>query len=246
MDDTHKKAMLVNAVLVAEADGVIAPLEQGLIRQLLMLAGITDEQARRWWDEHKAGGGGFLPVHDEAAALDVLRLTIGVVAADRELAPGEWIALLHLAKALGISNDVLRELVQTCWNQDVLARLAARHEPEAAPTGPPVLLVTDHFDRLEPFLAASPGVPFDQRPLGGIPAQGGQAHFAVFHAAEDKEDSVRILTALQAALPSARLMAVVGRHQGYQVSYLLEAGLFRCLVEEVYPDELAELMRSAE
>lgn len=238
MDQTTQRSCLLNALMVAGSDGSFDPVEQRLVQEFMRHAGIDDGTARRWHAEHVAAGGGFLPVADLAAARDVLKLTIGVAGADARLDPGEWAMLALLAKALEVPVGELRALVQAAWGRDVIADLFA----PPAPAAPPVLLVTDHFDRLDAFLEASPGIRFERRTLVQLPASGVGASWVVFHAAEDREETQRIQAALGRAAPAARTVAIVGRHQGYQVSYLLASGTYRCLVEALYPNELARVL----
>jgi len=240
MDETTKRACLLNALLVGQADGTLDPLEQRLLQAFMEQAGVERAVAQRWHAEHTAAGGGFLPVTDGTAARDVLKLTIGVAAADAHLDPGEWAAIAQLAKALDVPVAELRALVQGVWQRDVLAELFPA--PTSASEAPSVLLVTDGFERLDAFLEASPGIGFDRRTLAQVPATGLELPWTVFHAVEEKGDTLARQSALQRAVPTARCVAVIGRHQGYQVSYMLENGLHRCLVEDLYPNELAAVL----
>ena len=56
---------------------------------------------------------------------------------------------------------------------------------------------------------------------------------------------MQILARLRARLPRTHMVAVADRHQAFQISYLLETGLFRCMVEPIYPGEFARVLRAA-
>jgi len=123
MEQADKRALLVNALLIAEADGQVDPLEQRFIQRFMKRAGISMGAAGRWWSEHREAGGGFLPVGDPARALDCLKVTIGVAAADGRLDPGERGALRQLVAALQLPEEGLQEALAEHWGADVVGQV---------------------------------------------------------------------------------------------------------------------------
>jgi AmiR/NasT family two-component response regulator len=85
-------------------------------------------------------------------------------------------------------------------------------------------------------------VPLDRTSFAQARTLAPPPDWLVFHAAEEREASLRMLAALATAAPATRIVVVVGRHQGPQISYLLAAGAHRCMVEPIYPGELAALL----
>lgn len=248
IDDATKQAILHNAVLIANADGRLDPAESTFLREFLRIVGVSAEQAAAWHGEVHASGQGFAAVTDPEQARRMLEVLVGVAAADGRLDEREWHALFSIAKAADIPYEEVRELVQSKWGTDVLAGLAPSPSTAAPVVAEQrsrrVLAVTDHFDRLEPFIEAAPTVEFHRCPLGDVGAV--RLPYAIFHTAEDRDTSLKILAFLHQALPDSKAIAVVRRDQAPQVSYLLQGGVCRCIIEDVHPGEFERLLRKVE
>ena len=107
-----------------------------------------------------------------------------------------------------------------------------------------VLVLEDHFDRLEAFQTASPGLTLELTSLAELRGARPPHAAAVFHAAPDKPGSLATLRLLREAMPEAVLVGVVHRMQAFQIGYLLESGLDRCIVEPATVGELAKALRA--
>jgi len=247
IDDSTKKAIFRNAVLIANADGQVEATESAFLREFLNRAGVSPEQAAAWHAEVRAGDDSFAQVGDRAQALQMLEILTGVAAADGKLDESEWHALLHIAKAADIPYAEVRDLVQAAWGQDVLAKLDAPAPAPAAAAVEPrykALAVQDHFDKLDHFVQCAPAVSFHVCPLAEVGA--GAPPWAIFHTAEQRKGSLQVLAYLQQCLPETRIIAVVRRDQAPQVSYVLQAGACRCIIEDVHPGEFERLLQKVE
>jgi hypothetical protein len=241
MDEATKRALFTNALLVAHADADFESREQQLLAAFIDRAGVPRDVARRWYDEMRAGDIAFKPVPDRASAVAALRLAVGVVAADGRLEPRERLALFALAKAVGLSAAELRRVYEESWGKAVLDELFGAAPPSRRPRES-VVAVRDGFEALEPTAAASPEVPLDRCTLAEALVLRPAPDWVVWHAAETRDQSLTMLAKLVRALPRAKNVVIVSRHQGPQISYLLEQGATRCLVEPIYPGELAALL----
>ena len=251
MLDDDTKALFVNALLVAHADGTFDALERDFMRRLIDKLTIDTATARRWYLELKSGNLDFRPIDDPYARSEALRAAVGAAAADGRFDAREKTALRSLGKVLGFSFEQLQQAVNENWGTDVIVDLL---DPPATPpaglpgenpdAGSPFVVIEDHFDKLEAFVTASPGIPFTRCRLADLRRHVGIPRYAVFHAAPDRDTTSSVYKRLQQHWPSSRKVAVVARHQGHQVSYLLEWGASRCLVEDIYPNEFNRLLSS--
>lgn len=227
MSDELKRAVVINTLLVAQADGVLADEERELLGKMFKGMGVNASMAALWYEEHIAKGYGFLPVADPNLAEVVVKRAIDVVAADGRFEPGERKALLALAKSVDMSTDRLHVLIADRWPREFT--MPAKAVPQGA-----VLLIPDGFDDVEAFIGACPDVTFEVRGAGALPED--FSGVMLIHALPQAASSITLLT--QSRRRNASVIAVVGRHQGGQVSQLLEAGAARCLVQPLYPGEL--------
>lgn len=240
MDLETARACITNALLIALADRQFHPLQRQLLQRFVAEAGVPVETARTWADAVRNGAIDFLPVREPEQAVVVLKLALGVAAADGALAPEERSALRALGKATGVGRQQLEQLLREVWGKDVIVDLF----PPLSPLSAGTVLVSDDFKRLQPMLDASKDVALDVRTLDEVrPTQAARA--VVFHAAEERDATLAKLEQIKRLSPDAVWIAVIDRHQAPQVSYLLDAGVFRCLVEDVYPGELRALLDEA-
>lgn len=248
MDDATKKALLINAVILAKADGVIQLIEKAYLKRFMEEAGITQGQARRWMAE--AGETGtFQPVADKQQAVDMLKLMIGVAAADKRLEESEMQTLSQMAKAFDIPHDELLTLIKQCWQKDMIGELLTKDKPATSTERqlPSVALVTDGFDNIDQFVGVCPYFSFESLSLGEIIADRRDGWEAVvFHTVNDKEKSIELFDRIKNSVPDAKIIAVVPRSEAFLISYLLERGIHGCLVEPVYPNEFQKLLEKGQ
>ena len=254
MDEADKKALFINTVLVAYADGALDPLERRFIRSLIERAEITREQIEQWTTGIRAGELAFEPIEDPQRRDEALMLMVGVASSDEKLAKGEQRALIEWAKAVGLAPEALQRKFREYWATDVLAEVFTR-DPDASgsPLSPsadsapvPTLLVSDNFERIEAFKSVTSGFAFEIWGLEEISRVQSEPRLAIFHTAEERVASLEMFRKLRFRFPGASIIAVLTRHQAFQVSYLLEAKVFHCMVEPIYPGELHRIALAAE
>lgn len=246
MDDATRKAFFVNMLLVANADDGVDDAERGFLRTFVERSGITAGQVAAWTGELRAGRARFVPVDSPERADEALGLMVAVASADGTLGVNERRALLAWGRVMGLERDALVERVRERWGADVLGELFPEPAPAGAtPHGARVLVLSEHFERIDAFIEAGAGFDFEVRERAAFTDLPGDVDFVVFHVAEAREASIATLERLRAALPGALPVAVANRHQAFQISYLLEAGVHRCMVEPIYPGELARLVARA-
>lgn len=241
MDDSTRKALYQNALLMVRADGVTEPKEVGFMVALRHRLNIPAEAAASWQaelDQEKDPQLRSLP--DPHSTTQALELLIAAAAADAAFAPAEKRLLVAFGKAAGLSLGELKALVAQRWRSNVLDDLFG-----APPYGETVYVVSDHFEKLEAFLSVNPRVRFEVVTLAEAVQRALRPACFTFHVAPDKKQSLEMLGALRRQAMGAKLIPVVARHQAFQISYLQEAGAFRCLVEDVYPGELERLLSEA-
>lgn len=243
MDEPTLRTLFINTVLVANADGRVVPEERAFLKTFAERAGITPAQMRTWLAEIRAGEAEFQAL-DTPEHRDLLfALMIGTASSDGALSDAERDALLTWGHALGLSPETVRKRAQTLWREDVLTDLFPRQAADAHPHDKPlVLVITDHFESLDAMLTANPEVAVTLQPMSGLPGGVEVPPVIVFHAQEDTASTLEMLARVQRQLPKRAVVVVLNRHQAFQISYLYDAQAQRCLVEPVYPGELAGVL----
>lgn len=240
MRDASRKGCLMNLWLIALCDGEYHPNEQKWIEAFIREADIEPADAQRWFEELRAGEIDWQPIERRGDARDLLRIAVGVIGADNRLDERERSALYQLGKALEFSEDEVGEILSLSWGRNVMLDVFPTRTippPEGA-----IVLVTDDFEDLRLFKEVSRGIQFEARTYDDLRRQTGAPIAVVLHAAEDRAESMRRIEKLKAQLPHTRFYFVVRRHQANQVSYALERGVTRCLVEPIFKNELTRLL----
>ena len=240
MQDASSKGCLMNLWLIAFCDGEYHPNEQKWIEAFIREADIEPADAQRWFEELRGGGLDWHPIADRGDARDLLKIAVGVIGADNRLDQRERTAFFQLAKALEFSEDEAAEILSISWGRNVMLEVfPTRTIP---PPAGAIVVITDDFDDLRAFVEASRGVDFERRTYDDLRRQSGAPIAVVMHAAEDRAESMARLEKLKSQLPQTRFYFVVRRHQANQVSYALERGATRCLVEPIFKNELTKLL----
>jgi len=236
--ESSKKAVIKNAWLMAVADGRIQPEEKAWMHALVEALGIPRETAEAWIAEMRHGDIHWETVADRAEATELLRLMTGVAAADTVLDKRERDAFVALGKALGFDYAELRAVFKEAWGKDVLAELSAPPEKRVAANAD-IVVISDDFGELNAFVEAAGELPLETcalERLSGAPA------LLIAHACVERPETVERVVTLRQRFPDASLIVVVHRHQAHHVSYALENGAVRCMVEPIYPGELERLL----
>lgn len=245
MQDLTKKAFFQNALLMATADGTIAPLEKDFVQLFMDKAGIAKTVGEEWYRELKGGDIGFRTVKDHQEAIQMLKLIVGVAAADSNFDPREKHAIVQIAKACGVGFAELQALVKENWQRDVLSDILGAPRAGGAPTGGDLLLLEDDFGRADAFKQAAPGLAFHPIGTSALLNAPVSTRCMVVHAADDRDKTKRRMEIVKRAAGGALIVGIVGRHQVSQISYLLEGGAAKCLIEDVYPGEFAKILEEA-
>ena len=243
MDESTLRAMFVNTVLVANADGRVAPEQRVFLQRFAKRANITPAQMKAWVAEIRAGKADFQALDSPEHREVLFALMIGTASSDGTLSDGERDALLDWGRVLGLSPETVRKRAQTLWSEDVLATLfPGQAAVKPASASPRLLIITDNFASIGGMLAASPEIPVSLQPMTNLPAAADAPSVIVFHAHEEKAQTLNLLADLRQRLPGRAVLVVLDRHQAFQISYLYDANVERCLVEPVYPGELARVL----
>ena len=239
MNDDVKKAVYVNLLLLAMADGKIAPAERAYLQRFASSAGITDAEAGRWQQELRDGNIGFLPVNDPAALEDALTIMARMVRVDEVFDAAEQEAYITLGKALGVGQDALGAALRQVWNTDPEAAFnAVRPAPAPGDDSVSVLVIEDDFRDRKALERASAGVRLVFSSLSNCRSTDAQPKIVLFHAADDRMRSKDILATLEKVFSDSKVAFVARRDQAAQIGWLLDIGAARCFVEPLYPDEI--------
>jgi len=244
MDPDLVRKLLINMVILAQADGAVDPLEREFVQKFLKAARVSNTLANAWMTDAAAAGWTFQPVAERQPVLDLLKLMVGVAAADGRLEKKEGDLLIQMAKVCDIPREDVAAMVKENWGRDVLAdiitRLSAKpSEPKAELT---VALVTDNFASAENVVAGNPSLQFTRHALAEVLGDGVPSPVIVLHACENRQDSLNAVDALKKRNPGAKIIVVVRRDQAFQIRYLMEQGIHRCLVEPIFPNELRQVL----
>jgi uncharacterized tellurite resistance protein B-like protein len=245
MDPSTIKGLLINMAILARADGVVDPLEKRFVQRFLERVGVANAQANRWLAEAQSEGWRFHPAVEREQALALMKLMVGVASADGKVEAKETDTLILMAKACNITRDELVALLEQYHDKDVLADLAPLLSPAAAEqaTGPRVALIAEGFPAIENLAAANPTLQFERHTLDAVLAGTMKSQAIVFHAFEDRQASLDTVKTLKNLYPHSKIIVVVRRDQAFQIRYLMEQAIHRCLVEPIFPNEIAQALR---
>ena len=176
------------------------------------------------------------PISDRAKAIAALKSLVVMAKADKKVDEHEKRYILQFAKFIGVSNSELKEIVRDI-DVETLFRPARQ-------TSGSITALSDDFDKIDEFLEVAREndkevevVTFEQF----ISPATSSDNVVCFHAAEEKDLTVdrcrRLLDKTDAGVVS-----VLTRYQGFQVRYLLEIGITKCVIEPVYSRDVDEIV----
>ncbi|MBT6275422.1 MAG: hypothetical protein HOI95_14960 [Chromatiales bacterium] len=240
MDNDTKRALFINAVLVANADGVIQPEERMFLKRMIGSMALPNAHVQQWLREARKADLGLEPIHDRQAAEMVLRAMIGTAAADRQLHGAERQLLISWAKTNNFSASELADLLREHWNGPTQKELMQGASGSAGSIREQHrgVLVGEGFDDVEALMTTSPELELQLRNIEQALNAAEKYQFVVFHADEDKALSLRMLRRLADVFDKRPIVVVMERHQAFQVSYLLEEKPCGCIITPVYEGEL--------
>jgi tellurite resistance protein len=240
MFEASKKGCLINLWLMAFADGEYHPNEKKWIQAFIQEADIDPQDAERWFRELSGGGLDWQTIEDRADAKDLLKIAVGVIGADNRLDARERAALFQLGKALGFEIEEVAQVLSISWGKNVMLEVFPTRTIPPPPGA--YVIVTDDFPGIGRFVDASRGVEFEERSFDELRKQSGAPAVVVLHASADRDQSIARLERLKQKLPTSQFFFVVERHQANQVSYALENGAAKCLVEPIFKNEFTKVL----
>ena len=175
------------------------------------------------------------PVEDHDMAIGTLKSLVVMARADGRLDKNEKHYIHRFAKMVGLSNDEFRRTVEDIDVENLF-------EPFRQETGS-IVAIKEDFEHIDKFVAIAQDndntvsiAGFDDfvRDANASPK------VVCFHAAPERDASVeKCRTLLDRS--GDNVVSVLSRHQGYQVKYLLEMGLRKCIIEPVYSRDIDEI-----
>ncbi len=175
------------------------------------------------------------PVEDHDKAIATLKSLVVMAKADGRIDKNEKHYIHRFAKMIGLSNE---EFQQTVKDIDVegLFRQFSRA------TGS-IVAIKEDFEHIDKFVAIAQDndntvsiAGFDEF----VRDAEASAKLVCFHAAPERADSVKTCRMLLEK-SGDNVVSILGRHQGFQVRYLLELGLRKCIIEPVYSRDIDEI-----
>ena len=273
MDRKLLKTFLINATLVAQADGYVSAPEQDYIQEFMQRAAITRTQAHMWQAEARLNELDFLQINNPDSVLDLLKIMIGAAAADRMLTRGELERIRWVALGSGYPTEELRRMIEQNWKCDVLdeifpcepapenhqnpdqhSEVTNQRPPEPLiaqeekmDSNPQVLIYRDNMSdkKIGEIHQMNPGLNFENFALSDTIAVAREHALIIFHAAEERDTSLATLSRLMIQFASTPILVLMRRDQATQVSYLLAAGAKRCIVEPFRPNEIERYLKTA-
>lgn len=176
------------------------------------------------------------PISDRAKAIAALKSLVVMAKADKKVDEHEKRYILRFAKFIGVSNSELKEIVRDI-DVETLFRPARQ-------TSGSITALRDDFDKIDEFLEVARQndkevevVTFEQFILPPASSD----NVVCFHAAEEKDLTVDRCRRLLDNT-GAGVVGVLTRYQGFQVRYLLEIGITKCVIEPIYSRDVDEIL----
>ena len=223
---------LKNLIRMMCIDGDIADRERRFLAYAARQMDLSVENWNGLLEQVQGDPSPVFPVRSEARALAALKAMLIMAKMDGRADEKEKDLLRRFAKVIGVSASQWQALLSELDTKDLF-------EPFHRAIGSLIVLPED-FEDSRPIVTAAgqAEIPVRVMALEDFLQQPDPAGEAVcFHAAADRAQTVaRCQRLLQKT--SARVVGILTRYQGYQVRYLLEVGISRCIIEPVYPRDL--------
>jgi len=232
-----------NLVWMMCCDGEIADREKKFLQSAANEIGFEVNSWSSLVKEVMADGGRIYQIEDQTRAIATLKALLVMAKADRKMDPREKEYVLRFAKAINIDNtqwEQIRKGIKMEGLFDPFTETASAPGPAGA-----VIALKDDFDKVHEFAEVAKGknvsthiVGFDEF-ISGSHSQG---DIICFHAAENKDESIRRCNELLDK-SSGKTVGVLTRYQGHQVKYLHEQGLEKCVIEPIYSQDIDKLFQ---
>lgn len=175
------------------------------------------------------------PVEDHDKAIATLKSLVVMAKADGHIHKNEKHYIHRFAKMIGLSNEEFRRIVEDIDVENLF-------RPFQKTTGG-ILAIKEDFEHIDKFVAIA------QENDNAVSIAGfdefvrdaeASAEIICFHAAPERTDSVKTCRKLMEK-SGDNVVSILSRHQGFQVRYLLELGLRKCIIEPVYSRDIDEI-----
>lgn len=246
MQEETVKAIYMNLLLLATADGIIAPEERQYLRRFAEVSGVDEATEMAWRSELGSGQAFFRPISSEDSREEALGLMARMLRVDGELTAEEQNSYTALGKALGYSMDELGAALRKFWNADP-AKMSGKVPPPVEKKGDlpycATIVLKDDMDddftvKLLQAVDGATHVEFENIRQMDVPGE-----LVIFHAGADRAISQERLQVLQNTFSNAKVAFIVRRDQASQIGCLLEKGAAKCLVEPLYSQEIETLIQ---
>lgn len=230
-----------NMIWMMCCDGQIADREKKFLKCAAEEIALEVDDWNGLVKEVLADGGRIYQIEDQTRAIVTLKSLLVMAKADRKMDPREKEYVLRFAKSINITNSQWKNIRKGIAMEglfDPFKETASAAKPAGA-----VIALKDDFDRIDEFAEVARDKNVTTRIVGFdefIAGAGGQENIVCFHAAENKDESVRRCKELLDR-SGPKTVSVLTRYQGHQVKYLHEQGLKKCIIEPVYSQDIDKL-----
>ena len=242
MSDIQDKTNCIkNLIQVMCCDGRIADREKRFLAAAARQLQVQVENWNALMKEVLQDQQILYPVQNRDSAVASLKAMIVMAKADRKLDKKEGDLILQFAKSLGMSNQEWKKLLKDIDPQTLFEPFQSASVSPAVSGS--ILVLKEDFDKLDQFLNVikEHEIPFQTGDLEEFIQRPASSEETVcFHAAEQREQTVDKCRKLLEKSGN-RVVSILARYQGYQVRYLLEIGLKKCIIEPVYARDIQRL-----
>ncbi|MEN8127492.1 MAG: hypothetical protein ABFR90_06760 [Planctomycetota bacterium] len=226
-----------NLIQLMCCDGTIDAAEKSFLSRAATELGVQVDNWNGLLKEVLKDNVPLYPVQDRDKAVATLKSMIVMSKADGRVDPKEKALAVQFAKSIGVGKSEWKRILEDIDLENLF-------EPFSKTPGS-IIAIRDSFDTLDALgqVAAEHGVSTETTELQEFLAVNNPPETIVcFHAAEDKDMTI---TRCQMLLDKCgdKLVCVLTRFQGYQVKYLLEIGLNKCVIEPVYARDITNLFK---
>lgn len=242
-DMQDKLNCVKNMIWMMCCDGEIAEREKKFLKCAAKEIALEVNNWNSLVKEVLADGGKLYQIEDQDKAIVTLKSLLVMAKADRKMDPREKEYLLRFAKSINITNSQW-EQVRKGIAMEGLFDPFKETQSAAKPAGA-VIALKDNFDRIDEFAEVARDNNVTTRIVGFdefIAGAGDREDIVCFHAAENKDESIRRCKELLDK-SGDKIVSILTRYQGHQVKYLHEQGLKKCIIEPVYSQDIDKLFQ---
>jgi uncharacterized tellurite resistance protein B-like protein len=234
-----KLSLVKNLIRMMCCDGKISSREKKFLAGTAKEVDLKVEDWNSLVKQVNSEASALYPIDDRDRAVATLKSMIVMAKADRKVDEQEKKFLVQFAKSIGVSNAEWKQINKHIQVGSLFEPFKTKVREGAAV----VTVLKDDFDKLEEFTETAQENGIQIRTAGFdefIAGDGNGNDMIFFHASEQRDTTVRKCKALLDKC-GQRTVAVLAQFQGYQVQYLLEIGLVKCIIEPVYSNDFEKM-----